>query len=203
MARFWNALHRDAKAVLLVCVVINIFNFGVLYRHWRNTPSLPPLFKDAPQVAVANGKAATILVDVSGAVRHPGLVTLPVGTRLESAIEAAGGATEAADAQSLNLAGRLTDGQKIVVPLRGIATVAQTPPATQHNGTKMLPAQPVNINRADAAALQALPGIGPAMAGRIIEWRTQKGAFATIDDLRNVKGIGARKLEKLRPYVSL
>jgi competence protein ComEA len=142
--------------------------------------------------------AGPILVHVAGAVRTPGVYALAAGSRLEDALDAAGGPAARADLGALNLAGRLEDGERVLVPL-----ISPTPapgeagePAAEHQGL-------LDINSATTAQLETLPGIGPVLAASIVEYRETYGAFARLEDLLRVPGIGPAKLEQLRPYIAL
>lgn len=154
----------------------------------------------------------TIKVHVEGAVQNPGLYTLAEGARVHDAIVAAGGALPEGVPGALNLAAPLADGTKIYVYTREELETGCAPKAF---GASYAPAQPgapagagygaasglVSINTASAAELEALPGIGPATAQKIIEYRTLHGPFRSVDDLIHVSGIGPKTLEKLRPYL--
>jgi len=135
-----------------------------------------------------------IYVHILGQVTHPGLYALHDGDRAVDIVAAAGGFTDEADPAALNLARFLSDGEQIVVP-----AVGEAPPAT---GTGAAADGSVNINTADAAALETLPRIGPAMAQRILDWREKNGRFASVDDLLDVPGIGAATLDGLRDLVT-
>lgn len=136
------------------------------------------------------GGATELLVHVAGEVRTPGVVRLVEGARVIDAIEAAGGATQDAVLGSVNLAAEVRDGGQIVVPSR-------------HGSVGPLPAGDglVTINTATASELEALPGVGPVLAGRIVAHREESGAFATAEDLLDVSGIGEAILDRLRPFV--
>lgn len=153
--------------------------------------------------------AGQVTVHVTGAVSHPSVQHLPAGSRVADAVAAAGGASPEADTQALNLARVLNDGEQVRVPRLG----EPPPPADQQgtggsqtgNGTGTGgtrdsggPAGKVNVNTADASTLETLPGIGPALAKRIIAYRSEHGPFATVDDLTDVHGIGPAILEGLR-----
>ncbi len=154
-----------------------------------------------------------LVIHVSGAVRSKGLVEVPAGSRLADAITAAGGATATADVHRLNLATPLIDGMHVRVPEQG-EEVMGAPPLIEHadigSGTQSQPAQggvvgagAVNINQADATALERLPGIGPAIAGAIVTWREEHGPFSSTDDLLDVPGIGPAKLAAIEDLVAL
>jgi competence protein ComEA len=164
------------------------------------SPSAPTgLATTAPRSAAAG----TVLVHVVGQVRHPGVVRLPAGARVEQALEAAGGATSKADLVRVNLARPVVDGEQIVVPkpgeaMTGAAGVVGGPLGS---GSTTAAAAPVDLNTAGLAELDSLPGVGPVLAQRILDWRAQNGRFSTVDELGEVSGIGEKVLENLRPLV--
>lgn len=133
-----------------------------------------------------------LFVHVTGAVARPGLFELAEGARVIDAIAAAGGFTETANRDELNLARLLTDGEQFTVPEIG-----------EESADAAASDSRVNLNTADAAALDTLPRIGPAMAARILTWRESNGPFVTIDDLRNVAGIGDATFEGLRELITV
>jgi competence protein ComEA len=138
--------------------------------------------------------APTAFVHVVGEVNHPGLYELPAGDRIVDAVAAAGGFTAAADQTNLNLAQVIEDGQQIVVAATGAAPAVVAAGAAA-GGT-------VDINSADATALQTLDGIGPALAQRILAYRTAHGGFRSVNDLQNVTGIGPKKFAAIKANVS-
>ncbi|MFF2267505.1 ComEA family DNA-binding protein [Cellulosimicrobium cellulans] len=140
----------------------------------------------------------SVVVHVVGQVVTPGLVTVAADARVADALEAAGGATAEADLAALNLARTVTDGEQIVVPRPGevVPAAGSAPPAA---GTTAGGA--VDLNTADAAALDALPGIGPVLAERIVAWREENGPFTTVDELGEVSGIGPAVLADVRDLV--
>lgn len=138
--------------------------------------------------------AAVIYVHILGQVARPGLYELPDGARAVDAVAAAGGFTEQADAAGLNLARFVSDGEQIVVPAIGEATTAA--PGISGDGR-------VNLNTADAAALDTLPGVGPATAAKILAWREEHGRFESVEDLLDVGGIGEAKLDAIRDLVTV
>ena len=141
--------------------------------------------------------ATPALVHVSGAVRRPGLVALPAGSRVVDAIAAAGGTTAKAEEGALNLAARIVDGQQVVVPERGAAPPAA---AAAGSGAPGTPGTPISLSTATAEQLETLPRIGPAMAARIIAYRDAHG-FASVADLGEVSGIGDKTLDGLQGLV--
>jgi len=152
----------------------------------------------ARQEPVASGTPGTasvgleIFVHVLGAVEHPGLYGLREGDRAVDAVAAAGGYTDEADRTYLNLARFVVDGEQIRVPAVGEIPLAA--PGMTAQGL-------VNLNTADAAALETLPRVGPALAARIIDWREANGRFVTVEDLLNVSGIGTKTFDGLKDLV--
>ncbi|WP_233549593.1 ComEA family DNA-binding protein [Cellulomonas rhizosphaerae] len=144
-----------------------------------------------------------VVVHVVGAVRHHGIVRLPPGSRVGDAVDAAGGATRSADLDGLNLARLLVDGEQIVVPREGEALVPSAAPTGLGEvgaGGPGVPGGLVDLNAADATALDALPGIGPVIAQRIVEYRAEH-PFTSVDQLEDVPGIGPALMAKLTDLV--
>lgn len=156
-----------------------------------------------------------IFVHVTGRVKKPGVYKLAPGQRVKDAVHLAGGAQPDADMDQINLAAKVTDSEMIIVPRKG----AMTPATMSPSGTVILPPSSgtsrastqhsakmpavVNVNRASAEELERLPGIGPVLAERILEFRRQRGRFSSVEELLEVRGIGHKKLEELRPYLRL
>jgi competence protein ComEA len=145
----------------------------------------------------AAATAAAVVVSVIGRVRRPGLVTLAPGARVADALAAAGGLLPGADAASVNLAAVVTDGQQIAVGVPG----ATGDPGAQPSSTGAGAGAPVNLNAATAADLDGLPGIGPVLAQRIVDYRLQEGPFTSVDQLDDVPGIGPALFAQLRKRV--
>lgn len=155
--------------------------------------------------------AASIVVDVGGAVTKPGLVVLPAGARVHDAIAGAGGPAEDADLDRVNRAAPVADGDRLYVPHRGqreipavVAGVPGQPPGSSGApgaSAGSAEAQPVDLNAATAAQLEELPGVGPATAQAIVEYREAHGRFGSVDELLEVRGIGDAKLANIRAHV--
>ncbi len=150
---------------------------------------------------------ALLAVYVTGAVRHPAVYELPPGSLAAAAVDAAGGFTDEADPVAINLARRLADGMQLHVPVR--AEVAATPAAFSEPApaVRSVPADLfaglININTATAAELEALPGIGPSLAERIVAHREANGPFTSLEAILDVAGIGEAKLEAMRDLIAI
>ena len=147
-----------------------------------------------------------VFVHVAGAVRRPGVYSLPRGARGGDAVERAGGPLRRADLTAVNLAAVLADGQQLVVPVRGAARPAPPAGATGSAagaaGAPRAPGATLRLSTATAAQLEELDGIGPALAARILEYRDAHGGFRSVDELAEVEGIGDKRLESLRRAVA-
>jgi competence protein ComEA len=161
------------------------------------TPLVTPA---AEPVAAIETEPAVVVVDVAGKVRRPGIATLPLGSRVVDALEAAGGVRRGVDLTTLNLARVLVDGEQIVVGLpqpAGVAAPAASAPGGSAAGVM------VNLNAASQSELEELPGVGPVTAAAILQWRTDHGPFTSVDELLEVSGIGDATLAEIAPFVTL
>lgn len=184
-------LGFGAVVVLVLVALAATIGIGM----WRGATAPVEHVAGSTPSAGATVAAGRIYVHVAGSVRAPGLYLLPAGARVVDAVAAAGGFGDEADHAAVNLARVVSDGEQLVVPARGQAPAAAA-------GEPAAPGEAlIDLNSADAAALEELPRIGPALAQRIIEWRDANGRFASIEDLLAVPGIGDRMLETLRPHV--
>ena len=163
----------------------------------------------APSGSPTAASTGLLVVHVVGAVRHPGVVELPAGSRVADAVDAVGGLTRRGDPASVNLARPAVDGEQVVVARRGTAGAAgAVPPAAPATPGAPVPgatgpAAPVDLNTATLEQLDALPGIGPVLAQRILDWRAANGRFSTVEELGEVSGIGEATLGDLRPLVTV
>ena len=139
--------------------------------------------------------SSKLVVDVAGAVRRPGLHELAPGTRIADAVAAAGGATAKADLNAVNLAAPIADGEQIVVPARGSGAAGASSGATPS------PTAPLDLNSASLEQLDALPGIGPTTAQKILDYRQAHGSFHSVAELDAVPGIGQGRIEQLKGLV--
>lgn len=217
-------MQPKAKKIIFIAVLLTGCIITSLISTNDKAKTLP--VSSLPQSAqgAVTSKAAqtkTVRVQVSGAVLEPGIYDVPASCRVEEAISAAGGLTENADSERVNLVRKVRDGMQIRVPVKKAArknskqgtkpqtTVGYGESTTKKSGSTGAGAgknnsvvQSVRINSASASELQQLPGIGPALAQRIIETRNS-GRFTSADDLLRVPGIGKAKLAKLRNYVEV
>lgn len=153
------------------------------------------------------GSAAVVVVHVVGEVRTPGVQELPAGSRVSDALDAAGGPTREADLARVNLARLALDGEQIRVPAPGdpdpVGAAGGPPGPGAGSGAGAAGRALVPLNSADLAALDTLPGVGPVLAQRILDWRAEHGRFTSVDELGEVSGIGEKVLAELRPLVTL
>jgi competence protein ComEA len=164
---------------------------------------------------------STVKVHVAGAVKHPGVYQLSSSSRVDDAVRAAGGATERADLERINLAQTIVDTEQVYVPTKKssspritvsprlrpsrttVPAVVPTVPGAPTPATVATGPGKVNLNTATSDQLDALPGVGPATAKAILSYRSRKGSFAKIDDLLNVPGIGPAKVAAIRDFVTV
>ncbi len=197
----WLQRNRGYLFIVLMNIIALAGTFFVARRPISPGVEIILPTPSTPWAAAPTPTPAPLMVYVSGAVARPDVYALPPGSRAKQAIEAAGGFLPDADEARVNLAQPLHDGQQIYVPRVGEAPppVAASGSVTSGAGQSGL----VNINTASQAELESLPGIGPALAQRIIEHRQTHGPFAQVEDLKDVQGIGDATLERLRPYITV
>jgi competence protein ComEA len=184
--------RRRVLAVGVVTLLVLVVAGRVLSRPAR--PVGPPPVRVS--AAASHAPAPMLFVNVVGAVRRPGLYRLKDGSRVADAVSRAGGPTPKAQIELVNLAARVADGEQIVVPRRGLAS----PSASASGGAAAT--GPVHLNSATLEQLDALPGVGPVTAQKILDYRQQHGAFGSVDELDAISGIGPARLQQLRGLVA-
>ncbi|HKD99068.1 MAG TPA: ComEA family DNA-binding protein [Micromonosporaceae bacterium] len=204
--------RRGVKALAVIGVAIALVAGFLAWQARPHTTAVPTVSSQPqpPPGGPATGpgapavsptpSAALLVVAVEGRVRHPGLVHLPPGSRVADALSAAGGALPGTDLSFVNLARKVVDGELIVIgmtPPPGVETGGADPSGGAAAGGI------VDLNTATAADLDTLPGIGPALAQRILDYRTQHGGFHSVDELRNVSGIGDAKFAEIKDLVTV
>ncbi|WP_188615103.1 helix-hairpin-helix domain-containing protein [Lysinibacillus alkalisoli] len=206
--QIWHKYGRYVMALgaLLLAIIIYYFSTTessdppptndpfLLDNPVETTQQTAELEQDPPQ-------PETVIVDVKGAVAQPGVYPFTTEQRVIDAIAQAGGYTEAADTKQINAAKRLQDEMIIYVPQIGEEAMDLSMPSFPSTQEATTPQ--VNINTADEAALTTIPGVGPAKAKAIISYREQQGAYQTIEDIKNVSGIGEKTFDKLSEYITV
>ena len=192
ITQWWFDLHfsRNQKIALSIIAAI-VLSLSVLIVLRGNTQ-----INAAPEIIPITIAEPEIFVDVAGAVNNPGVYTLTGRSRVIDAIKAAGDSAPGADLSTINLARVLNDGEQIYVDSTVVNSSGQ-------RVSKKVSSGPININRATLRQLDALDGIGPVIAGRIIEYRKKNGSFLTVDDLQKVSGIGAAKFAQIKSKVRI
>jgi len=209
-----ETLSRGELTGLVVVIVLTLAGAGLWYTRSLPRPvqiaassgiAQPPTpvstespgASGSPQASVG-ASSAPVIVDVAGWVRRPGVYELGPGDRVIDALNRAGGARKGADLSAVNLASLLIDGTQIVIPRAGESGAGAVGGGTSNGGTSL-----VNINTATEQQLETLSGVGPVLAGSIVQYRTQHGPFHSVQDLLDVNGIGPATLEELRPQVTV
>jgi competence protein ComEA len=192
ITQWWFDLHfsRNQKIALSIIASV-VLTLSVLIVLRGNTQ-----INAAPEIIPVTIAEPEIFVDVTGAVNNPGVYTLTGRSRVIDAIKAAGDSAPGADLSTINLARVLNDGEQIYVDSTVVNSSGQ-------RVSKKVSSGPININRATLRQLDALDGIGPVIAGRIIEYRKKNGSFLTVDDLQKVSGIGAAKFAQIKSKVRI
>ena len=220
MIRNMKELGSDKKLILKVIAGVLLLVIAFTFYLLKNLSAQEEITisTDPPKVSEIMNKTTEegvfintiIIIDLAGAVMKPSVVELPIGSRVYEAIDLAGGLTDEADTKYTNLAGVLTDGEKIYIPTKkelensdvktgNIGNSSNSNMPSYLNNQKSL----ININSADSNTLQQLTGVGPSTAEKIINYRLENGNFNKIEDLKNVSGIGEKTFEKLKNKITV
>lgn len=180
--------------ITMIVVVSSIRNFWGTKETIKNQTNINEVLYQSDQEEKVITNLETIKVHIVGEVNQPGLIELEVGSRIQDAIELAGGLTQDADTSKTNLAYILSDGEKIRIPNINDEEMEENEFLTQSK---------ININTASVVDLQTIPGVGESTANSIVEYRAKTGKFMSIDEIKNVSGIGESKFEKMQDYISV
>lgn len=207
----WMIAHKMHLGVAGLIALAGIY---YVYFYTPVTISTPKIDGVENQLSSDAGKkekdtkqpSEKFIVDVKGQVKHPGVYESSQGERVVDVITRAGGPTETADENKVNFAEHVQDEMVIYIPAKGeeSSTVeAGTSNASATPGSASSKQEKININKADVSQLQSLPGIGPAKAAAIISYRDKSGPFKTVEDLKNITGIGEKTFEKLKDLIAV
>jgi len=193
--------HPREAGALAVLGFLLLIGAGLAYMRARPAAAIAPpagAVSASASAGASSAPANAIVVDVVGAVRKPGVYDFAQGARVIDAVRAAGGLLPDAEPQAINLARPLVDGEQVVVPKKG-----EAPPAAAGGDSVQQPGGKVNINSAGESDFENLPGIGPVLAQKIVDYREQHGPFRSIQDLMKVSGIGQKKFDSLSAYITV
>lgn len=200
------------EKILLSFLIVVLLGFFIIayYTFFKDQNEITFKFEDEPAIPVEatennenKNDKEDIMVYVIGAVKFPGVYSLEEGSRVKDAIEIAGGPLEDSDLIVLNLAEKLQDEDKLYVPKQGEIDEKIQNIADQNFGISTKDDGKININTATIEELKTLPGVGPATAQKIIEYRSESGFFKTIEDIKNVSGIGDKKFEQIKEKITI
>ncbi|NMB40713.1 MAG: hypothetical protein GX996_02105 [Firmicutes bacterium] len=204
------------KEQKLLFLLISLLVLGLVLRFALPEQNEPGIAKTTETVDLGNTAEAegaeenpevetkVVIVHVTGAVKNPGVYTLQEGSRVFHVVDEAGGASDDADLERINLAQPLYDGQPVYVPRKGDECLQPSAdPFSQQEGFSAAGAQKININRANKAQLETLPGIGSVKAQNIINYRESNGFFQSVEDLTKVNGIGEKTLEQIKELITV
>ena len=214
-----NLTKKQKVIVLVIAIVVAIGMIYFIYNKNQITDDVN-LENDilvsenvAKEKSLNTTEENEVIIHIIGSVKNPGIVRLKEGSRIEDAIEAAGGLTENADISRVNLAYVVDDGTKIKIPSSQEEDIGDEEIIGSGSGENIIieenttssnkSSQTININKATETELQTLPGIGASLASRIIEYRSQNGKFGSIEEIKNVNGIGDSKFENIKDLISV
>ena len=207
----FNFSNQEKITIILLLIVIIIGGGIVLYKNINSEDNFAinrasDISENKPAMQIEN---PPVIIHITGAVKSPGVYQLKSTDRIVDAVKIAGGATEEANLDLINLAALLKDGQKIIIPYKTYSETGEEINTNTYNNVESVysssspvsSSAKININTANANMLQALPGIGPVLSERIIKYRNQNGFFGVIDDIKDVSGIGEKKFEGIKDLI--
>lgn len=210
-----NNLKNNKKIIIILLVIIIGIIIYFIYNNFYFEDTGTDMVNDilikedniVEENSVTESKESNkVIVHITGEINNPGIIELESGDRIFNAIEKAGGTTKNADTSKINLAQVVEDGMKINVPNindKEIVTEETVSTVSNSNNIQQKKQSIVNINSASQAELETLPGIGPSIASKIVNYRKEKGNFSKIEDIKNVSGIGEAKFEKIKKYIKV
>lgn len=198
-------MEKNKIISILIAIFIIITIIGGIIIHPKDKENELNYFDvyDTSKVQDTTETIKTIKIHISGEVNYKGILELKEGSRIDDAIKQAGGITENADIDKINLAYELSDGQKLYIP--NINEQEKKEYITEDSGIEMEEEkeEKININKATQTELETLPGIGPSLALKIIRYREENGKFNNIEELKNVKGVGENKYEEIKELIKV
>ena len=203
----FNFSHQE-KITVIFLLIVTIIGLGIiLYKNinFEENITINPPINSSENNSTVKIEIPPVIIHIAGAVKSPGVYQLKSTDRIIDAIKIAGGAIEEANLDAINLAALLKDGQKIIVPYKIFNRPDEENNENIYKNVENIysfsTVDKVNINTANTSALQTLPGIGPVLSERIIEYRNQNGLFGIIDDIKDVSGIGEKKFEGIKDLI--
>lgn len=215
-------LTKNEQKALMVIIFFLLAGAGIrIYGNFKGDSNVIPVNKYADPVATSNPleiptyreesptpqKTKNIIAHICGGVKNPGVYTLPENSRVKDFIDTAGGASNDGIIDAINLARIVHDGEKIVIPQAGkTATDIENGSTVSERDTQISLEEnkgKIDINAATLADFDSIPGIGPVIAQRIIDYRTTNGTFKSVEDIKEVKGIGEKTFEKIKDYIEV
>lgn len=206
-------MRKNIKQKLVLIAAILLIAVGIFYNFLKEDKeeiSYENIIVQDVENVVSNEEIVEekeyIKIHIAGQVKIPGIIELEYGARISDAIEKAGGLTEFASLKNVNLAYKLEDGQKLYIP----TTEEDVESVIMENGENIIQntnlfgkSKMININKANESELEEIPGVGPSMASKIVNYRKENGEFKSIEDLKNISGIGEKKFDAMREYISV
>lgn len=203
----FNLYNQEKITIIFLLIIIVIVSGVILYRNinFEEKFTISPTKNSMENNSTVKIEVPPVIIHITGAVNNPGVYQLKSTDRIIDAVKIAGGATEEANLDAVNLASLLKDGQKIIIPYRIVGSPEENSGDNSFKNIDSIYASSysdkININTANSNLLQSLPGIGPVLSERIIEYRSKNGFFSSIDDIKDVSGIGEKKFEGIKDLI--